>query len=206
MQGIALILRPTPAGTISFDFTDLVTTSVGVVPIAFIVMLVAAVAGDVWLHHSGGGLAARAAGFDEVAATRVGINARMVVVRAFVTTSVLATVGSFFLAAQTGVGDARLAGDFALVSIAAAVLGGSSLAGGRGSFVGAIVAAAFLALITNVLPFLGWSSAYGDIAKGLFIVAALVVYQIASRHGATARRRLFPHRRRPPMEGVLADP
>jgi ribose transport system ATP-binding protein len=205
MQGIALILRPTPAGTISFDFADRVTTSVGFVPIAFMLMLVAAVVGDVWLHHSGGGLAARAAGFDEAAATRVGINSRMVVVRAFVTTSLLATIGAFFLAAQTGVGDARLAGDFALVSIAAAVLGGSSLAGGRGSFVGAIVAAAFLALTTNVLPFLGWSSAYGDIAKGLFIIAALVVYQVAGRRRGTARSRLSPYRRRPPMEGALAD-
>lgn len=185
MQGLALVLRPTPGGRINFDFADLITTRFGFVPIAFVVVVAMAVMGDVWLHHSGGGLAARAAGFDDVAATRVGVNARMIVARAFIMTSLLATLGAFFLAAQTRVGDARLAGDFALVSIAAAVLGGSSLAGGRGSFVGAVVAALFLALITNVLPFLGWRSAYGDIAKGLFIITALVVYKVmSSRKGA----------------------
>lgn len=193
MQGIALVLRPTPGGTIAFDFADQITTTVGFVPVALLVVLGLAVAGDVWLHHSGGGLAARAAGFDEAAAGRLGIDARRVATRAFLATSLLATVGALFLAAQTGVGDARLAGDFALVSIAAAVLGGASLAGGRGSFVGAIVAALFLALITNVLPFLGWSSAYGDIAKGLFIVAALVAYKVAGTRRA-GRPRLFGRR------------
>jgi ribose transport system ATP-binding protein len=202
MQGLALVLRPTPGGRISFDFADLITTRVGFVPIAFVVVIVVAVAGDVWLHQTGSGLAARAAGFDEVAATRLGVNARMVVVRAFLMTSLLATFGAFFLAAQTGVGDARLAGDFALVSIAAAVLGGASLAGGRGSFVGAVVAALFLTLITNVLPFLGWSSAYGDIAKGLFIIAALVAYKVGSvsgRGGGLLRRS-----RRPPVPAETA--
>ncbi|HEX6237707.1 MAG TPA: ATP-binding cassette domain-containing protein [Acidimicrobiales bacterium] len=204
MQGIALVLRPTPGGTIGFDFADLLTTSVGFVPVALLVVFGLAVAGDVWLHHSGGGLAARAAGFDEAAAGRLGIDARRVATRAFLATSLLATVGAFFLAAQTGVGDARLAGDFALVSIAAAVLGGASLAGGRGSFVGAIVAALFLTLITNVLPFLGWSSAYGDIAKGLFIVAALVAYKVAGTRRA-GRGRLFGRRSTPSGDGAPGD-
>ena len=54
----------------------------------------------------------------------------------------------------------------ALQSIAAAVLGGASLAGGRGSFVGAVLAAVFLSLILNVLPLFQTPSEYGQIAIG----------------------------------------
>jgi ribose transport system ATP-binding protein len=57
------------------------------------------------------------------------------------------------------------------------VLGGASLLGGRGSFIGAVVGALFLNVIINILPDLGWSASYGQIAVGLLTLVALSFYQ-----------------------------
>ncbi len=196
LDGISLLLRPIPAGLISFDFTKALTTSVGFIPMAFIVVLVGALAWDLWLYRTTPGLKLRAVGYDVRSARRLGAATTRIRVRALLISALMAAVASFFLAAQVGVGDARAGSSFALTSIAAAVLGGTSLAGGRASFLGAIVASLFLALIVNILPFLGLSNAVGLITIGVVTILGLLLYQIhdlrviAEQTFKQARRRL----------------
>jgi ribose transport system ATP-binding protein len=177
LQGIALWLRPQPDGIISSDFVDALLTSVGFVPIAFIGIVALAVVADLWLYRTAGGLAARAMGLDEESAKRRGVRVNFLFIRAFFLAALAAGVGAFFLAAQVGIGDPQVGLSYTLTSIAAAVLGGASLLGGRGSFIGAVVGALFLNVIINVLPFLGWSSSYGRIMVGLLTLVALSFYQ-----------------------------
>src|SRR5262249_62196010 len=66
---------------------------------------------------------------------------------------------------------------YALESIAAAVLGGASLAGGRGSFVGTLLAALFLTEIDNILPLFQQPTEYADMTIGALILLALLLYQ-----------------------------
>src|SRR4029078_681453 len=94
---------------------------------------------------------------------------------ACVACSVLASLAGFFLAAQVQIGS-PIIGNFALESIAAAVLGGASLAGGRGSYVGTLLAALFLSLIDNVLPLFHQPTEYSEMTIGLLILARLVLY------------------------------
>jgi ribose/xylose/arabinose/galactoside ABC-type transport system permease subunit len=68
-------------------------------------------------------------------------------------------------------------GNQALESIAAAVLGGASLAGGKGSFFGTLLAAFFLTEIDNVLPLFQQPTEYADMTIGVLILLALVLYQ-----------------------------
>jgi ribose transport system ATP-binding protein len=185
MQGISLQLRPVPGGEISTDVLDALNTSVGLMPVAFIGVIALAVAGDLWLYRTSGGLTARAVGLDESSARRMGAPSQRVNVRAYLLSSLLAVVAGFFLAAQVGIGDARVGSGYALTSIAAAVLGGASLLGGKGSYVGAVVGALFLSLITNILPLpnilpgflLDWSGSFGYISIGALTLLALVLYQ-----------------------------
>ena len=179
LDGISLLLRPIPAGLISFDFTSFLTTSVGFVPIAFVVVLILALAWDIWLHRTSAGLTLRAVGYDIRGARRLGAATTRIRIRALIISGVMAAVASFFLASQIGVGDPRAGSSFALTSIAAAALGGTSIAGGRASFVGAVIAGLFLALIVNVLPFLGASNAFGLISFGAVTVLGLLLYQVA---------------------------
>jgi cytosine/adenosine deaminase-related metal-dependent hydrolase/ribose/xylose/arabinose/galactoside ABC-type transport system permease subunit len=178
LDGISLSLRPIAAGLISFDFLDAITTSVGFVPVAFIVMFIGASLWDIWLYATPGGLTLRAVGYDAQAARRIGAATTRLRVGAFVLSGLMAAIASFFLAAQVGVGDPRAGSGYALTSIAAAVLGGSSLMGGRGTFIGAIVSALFLTLIINILPLLGLSNVVGLIAVGVLVLLGLAFYQI----------------------------
>ena len=185
MQGIALQLRPVPEGEISSTVLDTLNTSVGFLPVAFVGVVVVAVLADLWLYRTSSGLAARAVGLDESSSRRMGAHSERVAWRAFVLSSLMAVVAGFFLAAQVGIGDARVGSGYALTSIAAAVLGGASLFGDKGSFVGAVVGALFLSLITNILPlpnilpaFLqDWSGALGYISVGVLTLLALVLHQ-----------------------------
>ena len=100
----------------------------------------------------------------------------MVVFSAFVVCSLMAAFAGFYEAAQVQIGS-PIIGDYALTSIAAAVLGGASLAGGRGSFVGTLLAALFLSLIDNVIPLFQQPTEYAEMTIGVLILVALVLYQ-----------------------------
>ena len=178
LDGVSLVLRPVSGGLINNDVMALLTTSVGFLPIAFVGVVALAVGWDLWLYRTAAGLTLRAVGYDKRAARRIGAATTRIRVGALVTSSLMAAVASFFLAAQVGVGDPRAGSSFALTSITAAVLGGTSLAGGRGTFIGAVVTALFLSMIMNVLPFLGLSSEVGLISVGVLLLMGLVLYQV----------------------------
>jgi ribose transport system ATP-binding protein len=176
LQGASLWLRDHPEGTINGDVISGLTKSVSFVPIAFIAVCVLAVAADLWLYRSRTGLALRAVGLDETSSRRLGMRTGRAVILAFVACSLMAAIAGFYLAAQVQIGS-PIIGNYGLESIAAAVLGGASLAGGRGSYVGTLLAALFLTLIDNVLPLFQQPTEYSEITIGVLILLALVLYK-----------------------------
>jgi ribose transport system ATP-binding protein len=176
LQGASLWLRDAPEGPINFEFIEWLTPGVGFVPIAFIAVIVLAVVGDLVLYRTRTGLQLRAVGLDETSSRRVGISAALVVFVAFVLCSVMASLASFYSAAQLQIGS-PIIGSYALDSIAAAVLGGASLAGGRGSYVGTVLAALFLTMIGNILPLFQQPTEYAQMTIGALILVALILYQ-----------------------------
>jgi ribose transport system ATP-binding protein len=177
LEGASLLLRDHPEGPINSDVIDALNTSIGFMPVAFIGVVVLAVLADLWLYRSRTGLAVRAVGLDETSARRLGMSTARIVFLAFVVCSLMASIASFYEAAQVQIGS-PIIGDYALTSIAAAVLGGASLAGGRGSFVGALLAALFLTEINNVLPLFSQPTEYAAMTIGVLILLALVLYQL----------------------------
>jgi ribose transport system ATP-binding protein len=176
LEGASLWLRGYPQGAINTNVTNALTKGIGWVPLAFIGVVVLAALADLWLYRSRSGLALRAVGLDETSSRRLGMSTGRTMILAFVVCSVLASIAGFYLAAEEQVGS-PIIGNQALESIAAAVLGGASLAGGRGSFFGTLLAAFFLTEIDNVLPFFQQPTEYAEMAIGLLILVALVLYQ-----------------------------
>ena len=185
LQGAALWLRDHPEGSISSDAVDTLTTSWSFVPVAFIGVVILALVGDIWLYRSRTGMALRAVGLDETSSRRLGIRTDLVVILAFVACSVMASIAGFYLAAEVQIGS-PIIGNQALESIAAAVLGGASLAGGRGSFFGTLLAALFLSLIDNVLPLFHQPTEYAEMTIGVLILLALISATIRSGPGRNA--------------------
>jgi ribose transport system ATP-binding protein len=177
LEGASLWLRSYPQGAINTDVTNALTKSVlGWIPIAFVLVVILAALADGWLYRSRSGLALRSVGLDERSSRRLGMSTGRIVILAFVVCSVMASIAGFYLAAEVQVGS-PIIGNQALESIAAAVLGGASLAGGRGSFFGTLLAAFFLTEIDNVLPFFQQPTEYAEMAIGALILLALLLYQ-----------------------------
>lgn len=176
LQGAALIGRPTPGGLVSQEFSELLRTRVGFLPVSIFVLIGVAVLGDWWLHRTRSGLEAKAVGFREEAARRNGVRVDRVQIRAYVMAALMATVAGLFLASEVQTGTPTVGAGFALTSIAAAVLGGAALSGGRGSFAGALFGAFFFTLMVNVITLLGLSTAFGIIASGAMTLIAIFLY------------------------------
>jgi ribose/xylose/arabinose/galactoside ABC-type transport system permease subunit len=176
LEGASLLLRDHPEGPISSDAISSLTKSVSFVPVAFVAVVVLAVLADVWLYRTRTGLAMRAVGLDETSSRRLGMATGRMVILAFVLCSLMASLAGFYLAAQVQIGS-PLIGNYGLESIAAAVLGGAALSGGKGSFVGALLAALFLSLIDNVLPLFHQPTEYSQMTIGVLILFALILYQ-----------------------------
>ncbi len=153
--GIALLLRPFPGGAINEDLGDAMTGQFfGIIPSSLVVLLGAVLL--VWLPFSRSetGRAAYAAGSAEAAAFMSGVPIRRAKLAAYILAGLLAGMGGLFLTFFTYTGEAAYASGsgYTLWSIAAVVLGGVSLYGGRGSAIGAIFGA-FAARTTGDMLF-----------------------------------------------------
>jgi ribose transport system ATP-binding protein len=205
LTGLALVLRPIPEGPISREFGDAMLYSVGFMPVAFVGVVVLAVLADLWLYRSAGGLLLRAVGLDEVSAGRLGARVGFLFIRALFVSAVAGALASLFLSSQVLIGDPAVGLGFTLTSVAAAVLGGASLFGGRGSFVGAVIGAVFLTEITTIVPFLGLDTSWAQILVGGLTLLALFLYQapeLAARM-RTATQDLLRRRSQTEAETVL---
>jgi ribose transport system ATP-binding protein len=183
LQGISELLRPFQGGLIDSGIIADVTKTVGTIPIAFIVAVGLAIVLEYCLRRTRWGLAVRAAGSREQAAHRLGVRVDRTIVGAYVACSALTFLGGVMLMAQIGVGDPTQGVTYTLASITAVVLGGASLFGGRGSFIGTLLGAALLQETINATTFLNLSQAWQFWFQGIFVLVAASVYTLARRRG-----------------------
>jgi ribose transport system ATP-binding protein len=176
LQGLALYGRPSPFGTINTAFLEVLRFRVGFIPLSFFVILAVAVLGDIWLYATRSGLQLRAVGFREEAAKRNGVRLNFVYLRAYLLSGVLAAIAGLFLASEVGFGHPTVGSSYTLTSIAAAVLGGAALTGGRGSFIAAVLGALFFTMILNIITLLGLNTGAGIIISGALTLFAVLLY------------------------------
>ena len=175
--GVALLILERPGGGAPPAYLNLASgQDFGPwLPNALLVMIVAIAA--IWLpvRSTRIGLLIYAAGSDPVAAFRSGVNVRNARTLAYVFSGIACAVGGMTLTMTTGIG-APLAGSYyTLSSVAAIVIGGVSLTGGRGGMVGPVIAALLLTLAPMDLIFLGIDPNYGQVIQGSLIVVVVMV-------------------------------
>jgi ribose transport system ATP-binding protein len=184
IQGISLLLRSQPAGFIRFGVTQELKTNWGWVPVAFLVACGLAVIAELVLRFTRFGLMLRAVGSDELRAHRLGARVNLTHVSAYVLCSLFAAAGGLMLASQVGIGDPRIGVNYTLTSITAVVLGGASIFGGRGSFIGALLGAILIQEIITATTFLQIGIAWQYYLPGLLILAGAGIYSRARRSRA----------------------
>ncbi len=178
--GTALLILNTPGGGAAPWIMSIITGAVGDPLLPKSVVVLAVIVGLVWLplRRSSLGLSLYAIGSHPLAAFRSGVSVGRTKIIAYTLTGFFSALGGLALTATGGVG-APVPGSYTLQSVAAIVLGGVSLAGGRGGVLGPIIAVIVLALVRTDLFFAGvdpnWSTAIqGAILIGVVMFGSLV--------------------------------
>jgi ribose transport system permease protein len=175
--GVALIIMEKPGGGAPPEFLDLGAGTLFTtwLPNALILLVVAVSVIWIPLRRSILGLRLYAVGSDRVAAFRSGVNVDRTRFSAYIFSGLFSAVGGLGLTMTTGIG-APLAGVYYTLSgLAAVVVGGVSLAGGRGGIVGPVMAAFVLTLIPTDLIFLNIDPNFGQVIQGTLIVVIVMI-------------------------------
>jgi ribose transport system permease protein len=173
---VALLILEQPGGGAPEDFLNLATGTLFTpwLPNAFV--LLAVVVAVVWLpvRASRLGLTLYAVGSDRTAAFRSGIDVERTRFLAYVVGGMFSAIGGLALTMTTGIGSPLSGTYYTLSALAAVVIGGVSLAGGRGGMVGPVIAACVLTLIPTDLIFLNIDPNYGQVIQGTLIVLVVM--------------------------------
>jgi ribose transport system ATP-binding protein len=184
LGGLAFTLRSAPDGYIATSVTNVIATKVGPVPLAFVVFVLCALGLELGLRKTRFGMQLRAVGSDEESARRVGVPVNRTALIGYVGASLMTLLGAIVLLAQLGVGDPGQGTGYTLSSITAVVLGGTSLLGGRGTFIGTLMGAGLIVQVLNATVFLSLNQQWQYIFQGLLIVAAALIYSQVRRSGS----------------------
>jgi ribose transport system permease protein len=151
--------------------------------LALLFLLVCAVAALV-LRYTVFGEYVYATGGNAEAARLSGLPVRLIVTTVFAISGALAALSGVLLTARLRIGQPTAAQGLELDAIAAVVLGGTSLFGGRGGIIGTVFAVMLLQVLRNVFNLLGLGSFYQMTITGLIIIAAVLLNRaIDNRQG-----------------------
>jgi ribose transport system permease protein len=165
-------------GSAPLDFRLLDATRIGPVPISTLIMLGCAGAAILMLRRTRLGHHLYAVGGNAEVARLSGLRTSVPLIAAHVICSALAAVAGLLLLARLSVGNPTIGsqGGYDLMSIAAVVLGGTLLAGGKGNITGTLAGVAIFAVIDNVMGVMQVNPFLRDVVRGVVIVVAVAVY------------------------------
>jgi ribose transport system permease protein len=151
------------------------------IPYNALVWAAVAVLVIVGLRRTGLGRMVYAIGDNPVAARLAGVREWQVLLAIYTISGFLAAIAGLLVAGRVGSVDLRLLEEFLLPSVAAAVIGGTSLFGGVGSYSGTILGALILGVLTTMLTYLDASQAMKQVVFGVIVLALAWAYAIVQR-------------------------
>jgi ribose transport system permease protein len=182
-QGLAIRILPQPGGAIPAGFTNILANPDYPVSLLYIPLI-----GGIWaiFRRTRLGVSVYAVGNDATAASSHGIPVRRTILLAYTLGGTASAMAGLVLAANATAGDATTGDTYTLTSIVAAVLGGVSLFGGRGSGLGALFGAFVTVMVVNILFFSHIDPLYQTFYEGVFLLVAVIS---ANMIGKFVRRR-----------------
>jgi ribose/xylose/arabinose/galactoside ABC-type transport system permease subunit len=186
LRGLAMFM--TNALPISFDDNDTldwIGDDFFGIPVSAIVMIVLFVVFVFLSRKTAFGRSVYAVGGNANAAHLCGINVTLIRVLVFVISGLMAAITAVMLLARLGSGNAGAASGLEFDVIAAVVVGGTSLSGGRGSMLGTLLGVLTITVIGDGLVLYGINSFVQDVVRGVIIVAAVLLNVAASRRSGS---------------------
>jgi ribose transport system permease protein len=181
LQGVIFVYTDRSVGLVSPAFRRIADGNVLGVPFAALLLAVLSLGAAFLLHRTRFGHHLMAIGGSEENARRAGIDAGRIKLIAFALSGLGAGVAGILLAGRLGTGYPNAGAGYELDAIVAVVLGGTALAGGRGTIAGTIAAVLVLGIASNLLNLLEVSAFVQMLIKGLIVILAILVNQPGRR-------------------------
>lgn len=180
LNGIAMIILPTDGGSVpgwwvSFGYMQFLGLAS---PVWLLLLLLVF---WTWFRATRLGVAIKAAGSNEKSAFLSGVSITRINVATYGLSGLFAAGAALFLTTQIGAGSPTIGKDYILPSVAAAVIGGVSLFGGRGHLGGTLIGALILTLIGNLVFVLKVSSYWQPVASGVILLLSVLASSIAEK-------------------------
>ena len=164
-----------PISNLRTEFLTIGKGSIAGIPIPTLILAVVFILGSIMLTKLKFGRYVYAVGGNENAAMVSGINVKRIKMMVYVLSGIACGIAAIILTARVSAGLPQAGESYELDAIAATVIGGTSLSGGRGRLWGTIVGAILLGIVNNGLDLLNVSSFYQQIVKGLIILGAILI-------------------------------
>ena len=178
---IYVATNASPRFGVPYSFTTLGLGRLFGIPNPAILFLFVAVLLGFILHRTRFGHYVYAVGGNSVASARMGVNTARVRFAVYVLVSACAAISGIILVGQTASATPQAALGYELTAIAAVIVGGAPLGGGRGRMTGTIVGVFLLGVVANGLNLFGVSPFWQPVATGLILIAAVAFDGYSSR-------------------------
>ena len=193
-QGLSLVVNNgraiVPADQSSSYFTW-ISTKIGIVPVVALVFVLLAIGLHLVLRCTRFGYRVQAVGSNPEAARLAGIPNALVRLQTLVLMGAISGLSGVLYVGFRGAIDPNEGSDFALVVIAAVIIGGTPLSGGYGTVIGAVIGMLIIQVISSGIIFFGIDATWSTFVTGAVIVLAVVLDQLVkyqrSRHAAGGR-------------------
>lgn len=162
---------------------------IGDLTIFYAVILAVVIIGHYILTKTKRGKYFVAVGDNEPGATLVGIPTSATKILAYVLSGVFASAAAMIYTSRIGFITPVAGSSYEMKAIAACVLGGISLSGGKGSVIGAAIGAVIMSSLSRILVFLGFSSDYDNTITGILLIAIVVINTLAQNRSLLKNRR-----------------
>lgn len=184
IRGLTFVYSDVPIAPEAAGFFTLGSAMVGPIPLATLIMFAIFIVGGLFLSKTPAGRAIIAIGGNRETVRLAGINVRKHIILAYGISGACAGIAGVILASRVGIAQPSVGVAFELDAIAACVIGGASLAGGKGSVKATFAGVVILALINNLLNLYGVQSFWQQVFKGLIIIIVIIIQKRSQKDRA----------------------
>lgn len=184
--GVAILILPQEGGQTSAQLTQWVTGNIATIPKSVILLAILFVIWS-WARWSRFVLDLKAIGSDERRARLAGVRVARRKVQVYALSGALAALAGIYLAGQSGGGSPIIGNDYILESVAAVVVGGTSIFGGKGTAAASMVGAIAFLMIPDLIFAANVSSFWTGFVQGVLLIATVTISSLVLQ---TRRRRI----------------
>lgn len=181
MEGVALVIYPKPLGPSPSFFIKFSTAKPLNLPIALIILIILVIIFRVLIQYTKLGRRFFAVGENRIKSFNAGIDVNKTVFASYIICSLMSGLAAIYALGRFGGADPVLGPGLELAAIATVLIGGATLAGGKGSIAGTIIGVFVMGVLANIFSFMSLPDWYQEVIRGVIFLGIIASYERVAR-------------------------